>query len=53
MSTSLFIRFVSLKENISYILNSRCINLYITCHENDFPSGSVLYSDAVSDVDKL
>ena len=32
-STSLFIRFASLEGNISCILNSVCINLYITCHK--------------------
>ena len=34
-SRSLFIRFSSLDRNISRVLNTRCINLNITCHKND------------------
>ena len=32
----LFIRFACLEGHISSILNSVCINLYITYHKNDF-----------------
>ena len=32
----MFIRFTCLEENISCILNSVCINIYITYHKNDF-----------------
>ena len=33
---SLFIKFASLEGSISCILNSLCINLYVTFHKNDF-----------------
>ena len=35
-STSLFIRFTSLEAYVSCILNSVCINLYITYYKNAF-----------------
>ena len=58
-STSLFRIFASLEGNISCILNSVCINLYITYHRNDlfffsffFLSQTLFYAFSI-DVNKF